>query len=128
MTYAELLALPRLRRIATMRCVSNTLKSNLMGAAGWSGVFLRQLIDPARVPGGVREVAFLGAEGRDDSLPPLGPFPMNSSSPSALRLQIRQMARRNPPRQATRLLHLAPHGLYNRACHSYNELCGSRRA
>lgn len=68
-SYAELLALPRLRRLTTMRCVSNTLKSNLMGTAEWSGIFLRQLIDPSRVPAAVCEVAFLGADGHDDSIP-----------------------------------------------------------
>jgi DMSO/TMAO reductase YedYZ molybdopterin-dependent catalytic subunit len=68
-TYAELLALPRIRRITTMRCVSNTLKSNLMGTAEWSGIFLRQLIDPARIPAAVQEVAFLGSDGHDDSIP-----------------------------------------------------------
>lgn len=68
-SYAELLALPRIRRITTMRCVSNTLKSNLMGTAEWSGLFLRQLIDPGRVPAAVVEVAFLGSDGHDDSIP-----------------------------------------------------------
>ncbi len=68
-TYAELLALPRTQRYTTMRCVSNTLHSNLMGTAEWSGLFLRQLVDPDRVGGGIVEVAFLGADGHDDSLP-----------------------------------------------------------
>ena len=68
-SYAELLALPRTQRYTTMRCVSNTLNSNLMGTAEWSGLFLRQLVDPARVGASVVEVAFLGADGHDDSLP-----------------------------------------------------------
>ncbi|MCX7602731.1 MAG: molybdopterin-dependent oxidoreductase [Bryobacteraceae bacterium] len=67
-SYAELFSLPRFERITTMRCVSNTLRSNLMGTAEWSGISLRQLIDPARVPSGVVEVAFLGIDGHDDSL------------------------------------------------------------
>lgn len=68
-TYAQILSLPRFQRFTTMRCVSNTLNSNLMGTAEWSGVFLRQLIDPGRVPGEVVEVAFIGIDGHDDSLP-----------------------------------------------------------
>jgi DMSO/TMAO reductase YedYZ molybdopterin-dependent catalytic subunit len=68
LSYQELLALPRFQRITTMRCVSNTLRSNLMGTAEWSGVSLRQLIDPSRVPSGVVEIAFIGADGHDDSL------------------------------------------------------------
>jgi len=68
LSYQELLALPRFQRITTMRCVSNTLKSNLMGTAEWSGVSLRQLIDPSRFPSGVVEIAFIGADGHDDSL------------------------------------------------------------
>jgi hypothetical protein len=67
-SYAELLALPRTRRITTMRCVSNTLKSNLMGTAEWSGLFLGQLFDRTRVPDAVVEVAFIGADGHDDSI------------------------------------------------------------
>lgn len=68
LSYTELLSLPRIQRVTTMRCVSNTLKSNLMGTAEWSGVLLRQLIDPSRVPSGVIEIAFIGIDGHDDSL------------------------------------------------------------
>jgi DMSO/TMAO reductase YedYZ molybdopterin-dependent catalytic subunit len=68
-SYAELLSLPRLQRYTTMRCVSNTLTSNLMGTAEWSGVLLRQLIDPASVSPSVAEIAFIGSDGHDDSLP-----------------------------------------------------------
>jgi DMSO/TMAO reductase YedYZ molybdopterin-dependent catalytic subunit len=68
-SYQELLALPRFQRITTMRCVSNTLQSNLMGTAEWSGFFLRQLVDPNKLPSNVVEAAFIGVEGHDDSLP-----------------------------------------------------------
>ncbi len=68
-SYAELLALPRIQRYTTMRCVSNTLNSNLMGTAEWSGIFLRQLVDPLRAGAGIVEVAFIGTDGHDDSLP-----------------------------------------------------------
>lgn len=68
-TFADLLALPRTVRVTTMRCVSNTLKSNLMGTAEWAGVQLRQLVDPSRIPSSVVEVAFIGQDGHDDSVP-----------------------------------------------------------
>lgn len=67
--YQELLSLPRIQRITTMRCVSNTLTSNLMGTAEWSGVSLGQLVDPSRLPSNIVEAAFIGVEGHDDSLP-----------------------------------------------------------
>jgi len=70
LSYSEILSLPRTQRVTTMRCVSNTLKSNLMGTAEWSGISLRQLVDPSRVPSSVVEVAFLGVDGHDDSLTP----------------------------------------------------------
>jgi len=70
LSYSEILSLPRTQRVTTMRCVSNTLKSNLMGTAEWSGISLRQLVDPSRVPSAVVEVAFLGVDGHDDSLTP----------------------------------------------------------
>lgn len=68
-SYSQLLALRRIQRYTTMRCVSNTLNSNLMGTAEWSGIFLRQLVDPAEVPSHISEIAFIGVDGHDDSLP-----------------------------------------------------------
>jgi DMSO/TMAO reductase YedYZ molybdopterin-dependent catalytic subunit len=67
--YAELMQAPRLRRYVTLRCVSNTLHSDLMGTAEWSGFLLRQIVDPVRLPPEIREVAFLGVDGHGDSLP-----------------------------------------------------------
>ncbi len=43
-SYAELLSLPREERFVTLRCVSNTLRSDLMGTAAWSGLRLEQLV------------------------------------------------------------------------------------
>jgi DMSO/TMAO reductase YedYZ molybdopterin-dependent catalytic subunit len=68
--YADLLAMPRVSQYSTLRCVSNTLKSDLMGTALWTGVRLRQLIDPASLPSGVVEAAIIGVDGHGDSLPP----------------------------------------------------------
>lgn len=67
--YAELLALPRTQRYVTLRCISNTLRSNLMGNAMWSGVHLGQLADRAQLPPGIVEVAVIGVDGHGDSFP-----------------------------------------------------------
>ncbi len=67
-SYGELLALGRERRYVTLRCISNTLKSDLMGTAEWAGIHLSQLIGQSAVPPGMMEVAFIGVEGHDDSL------------------------------------------------------------
>ena len=67
--YSELLSLPRLQRYVTLRCVSNTLKSNLMGNALWSGIRLEQLVDRAALPAGLIELAVIGVDGHGDSLP-----------------------------------------------------------
>ncbi len=67
-TYAELLALPRQRRYQTLRCISNTLRSDLMGTAEWAGVHLSQLVDRRMIPAEAIEAAFIGVEGHDDSL------------------------------------------------------------
>jgi DMSO/TMAO reductase YedYZ molybdopterin-dependent catalytic subunit len=68
-TYTELLAMPRVERYVTMRCISNTLKSDLMGTAYWAGVRLEQLVDHRLLPGGILEVAVIGVDGHGDSLP-----------------------------------------------------------
>ncbi len=67
-TYAELLSLPRQERFITMRCVSNTLKSDLMGTAVWSGIRLEQLVRASEIPSNVLEMAVIGLDGHGDSL------------------------------------------------------------
>jgi DMSO/TMAO reductase YedYZ molybdopterin-dependent catalytic subunit len=66
--FGELLGLSREYRYVTLRCISNTLKSDLMGTAQWGGVHLSQLIDRRTLPSNVIEAAFIGVEGHDDSL------------------------------------------------------------
>ena len=66
--YGDLLSLPREIRYVTLRCISNTLKSDLMGTAAWAGIHLSQLIDRSALPANVIEAAFIGVEGHDDSL------------------------------------------------------------
>ncbi len=67
-SYSELLRLPRLDRFVTLRCISNTLSSDLMGNAAWSGIHLHQLIARDRVPNDAIAVAFEGVDGHGDSL------------------------------------------------------------
>ena len=43
-----------MERYVTLRCVSNTLKSDLMGTAAWSGIRLSHLIDRAQLAAGHR--------------------------------------------------------------------------
>ncbi len=66
-SYSELLALPRVERYATLRCISNTLKSDLMGTAQWSGLFLSRLIDRTKLPTNMVEAAVIGTDGHGDS-------------------------------------------------------------
>ncbi len=67
--YGDLFALRnRDLRFVTLRCISNTLKSDLMGTAEWAGLRLSQLIDPNAIPSRMIEVAFIGVEGHDDSM------------------------------------------------------------
>ena len=68
-SYAQLLASPRRERYQTLRCISNTLKSDLMGTAQWSGVGLRQLISREELPTSVLEAAVIGVDGHGDSFP-----------------------------------------------------------
>lgn len=67
--YQELLTLPREQRYVSLRCISNTLQSNLMGTALWSGVRLSQLVDRGALPTGIVEAAVIGVDGHGDSFP-----------------------------------------------------------
>ena len=67
LSYSELLTLPRLERYATLRCISNTLQSDLMGTAQWSGVLLSRLFDRAKLPANIIEAAVIGIDGHGDS-------------------------------------------------------------
>lgn len=67
-SYGELLAFARERRYVTLRCISNTLQSDLMGTAAWAGLHLSQLLKQAAAPRRMIEVAFVGVDGHDDSL------------------------------------------------------------
>jgi DMSO/TMAO reductase YedYZ molybdopterin-dependent catalytic subunit len=66
--YDDLLAMERSERYVTLRCISNTLQSDLMGTGQWGGVHLSQLLGRAALPSDILEAAFIGVEGHDDSL------------------------------------------------------------
>jgi len=68
-TYRELLDARLTRRWQTLRCISNTLKSDLMGTAEWAGVPLREFLPPRERTGTAREVAIVGVDGHGDSFP-----------------------------------------------------------
>lgn len=68
LSYAELLSLPREERFVTLRCVSNTLKSDLMGTAIWSGIRLEQLVRRSEIPNEAIEMAVIGLDGHGDSV------------------------------------------------------------
>ena len=68
-SYAQLLALPRQERYQTLRCISNTLNSDLMGTAQWSGIGIRQLIAREELPASAIEMAVIGVDGHGDSFP-----------------------------------------------------------
>jgi DMSO/TMAO reductase YedYZ molybdopterin-dependent catalytic subunit len=68
-SYPELLALPRQQRYQTLRCISNTLKTDLMGTAYWSGLRLDQLVERGDAGDGALEAVVLGVDGHGDSFP-----------------------------------------------------------
>lgn len=67
-SYTQLLGLKHDQRPVTLRCISNTLHSNLMGNAVWAGVTLGQLVKRSQVPSGTVAVVFEGVDGHGDSL------------------------------------------------------------
>lgn len=68
-SYSELLQWPRRERYQTLRCISNTLKTDLMGTAYWSGLRLDQLVSRRDAGGGALEAVVLGVDGHGDSFP-----------------------------------------------------------
>ena len=69
LSFDELLALPRSARFVTLRCISNTLRSDLMGTAVFSGFRLSHIVDRATLPSNIVEVAVIGVDGHGDSFP-----------------------------------------------------------
>lgn len=67
--YRELMQLPREDRYQTLRCISNTLQTNLMSTAEWQGVPLERLLERRLVPDSAVECAVIGADGHGCSFP-----------------------------------------------------------
>lgn len=67
--YRAVMDVPREEFYSTLRCISNTLKSDLMGTAQWSGFHLERLLPRGSAPQGTSEVAFIGVDGHGDSFP-----------------------------------------------------------
>jgi DMSO/TMAO reductase YedYZ molybdopterin-dependent catalytic subunit len=67
-SYRELLGMQHTLGYVTLRCISNTLQSDLMGTAQWAGIHLSQLFDRGAVASDILEVVFIGSDGHDDSL------------------------------------------------------------
>ncbi|MDX1980210.1 MAG: molybdopterin-dependent oxidoreductase [Bryobacteraceae bacterium] len=67
--YRDLMRISRENRYVTLRCISNTLKSNLMGTALWTGFPIRAIVDPTVLADGFVEAAVIGEDGHGDSFP-----------------------------------------------------------
>jgi DMSO/TMAO reductase YedYZ molybdopterin-dependent catalytic subunit len=63
LTYEELRALPQVRQLQTLECISNRVGAGLMSNAEWTGVPLRSLIEAARPSPEARRVAMHAADG-----------------------------------------------------------------
>lgn len=68
-SYRDLLTLQREERYQTLRCISNTLKTDLMSTAQWQGFHLRQILDRREVPDSAVECAVVGVDGHGCSYP-----------------------------------------------------------
>ena len=63
MTYAELLALPRIENHLTLECISNPLDGKFIGNAQWAGTALRPLIERAQPSADAAHAVFHAADG-----------------------------------------------------------------
>lgn len=69
LTYAQLIAQPRVAQIVTLECVGNTVAGELMSTADWEGISLRSLLQQAGVGAMAYDVVFRAADGYSDSIP-----------------------------------------------------------
>lgn len=68
LSYAELLALPRVEQYHTLECISNDVGGNLISNALFTGVRLADVLNRAGVRTGASEMIFHAADGYSDSL------------------------------------------------------------
>lgn len=69
LTYAQLIAQPRVTQIVTLECVGNTVAGELISTAEWEGISLRSLLQTAGVGATGYDVVFRAADGYSDSIP-----------------------------------------------------------
>lgn len=69
LTYDALRALPHTELPQTLACISNIVGGPLISTAIWRGVPLRDLLERAGLPPGIRELRFSCADGYTESLP-----------------------------------------------------------
>lgn len=63
LTYAELLALPRIEKHLTLECISNPLDGKFIGNAQWTGTALKPLIERAQPSADAAHAVFHAADG-----------------------------------------------------------------
>ncbi len=63
LTYAELLALPRIERVLTLECISNPIGGNYLGNARWTGTPLKPLLERAQPLKEAAWAVLYGADG-----------------------------------------------------------------
>ncbi|MGI8586895.1 MAG: molybdopterin-dependent oxidoreductase [Chloroflexia bacterium] len=68
-TIDQIKAMPKIKVIHTLECISNTVGGPLIGNARWAGVHLADLVTKARPKSGVMDVVFRAADDYSDSVP-----------------------------------------------------------
>ncbi len=68
LTYAQLLARPRVSEIVTLECVGNSVAGDAISTAEWQGLSLKSLLDEAGLATEAYDVVFRAADGYSDSI------------------------------------------------------------
>lgn len=68
LSYDDLRRLPAIEGPRTLECISNIVGGPLISTAVFRGVPLRDLLEPAGLAGGVREISFTSADGYTESV------------------------------------------------------------
>ncbi|HUS13594.1 MAG TPA: molybdopterin-dependent oxidoreductase [Chloroflexia bacterium] len=69
LTLADLKAMPQVKVIHTLACISNEVGGSLIGNGRWTGVRVADLMKKVRPKAGVADVLFTGADDYTDSVP-----------------------------------------------------------
>ena len=62
-TYADILAMPKVENVVTLACVSNEVGGDLVGNAHWGGVLLADILRKAGVQAGAQQLVSTSADG-----------------------------------------------------------------